>query len=441
MAVPRSRKRANTPRVAVIGGGAKGVALAAKATTLNNREAGPPPIELIIFEQYEVGANWSGRHGYTDGTQFLCTPAEKDLGFPYIPGHFGAGVQAAFKARFSWDTYKVSLSDPVGRYESWVNRGARPATHGEFAEYLQWVVNRCGAHVEVAKVEHLESLNNQWKITYLNRDGEHVTARGMFDAVVVTGPGECRPQLARPRGDARIYDGITFWQHLGRIRTELQVEDPDRHIIVIGGGGTGAAIIAWFARNSFGRRSIKLIADQATLFSRGDSVFENRLFTDPDTWRRLSPTNRKHFFNRLTRGVVWNSVMEDLTDATGLELLDNRAVGITVDKYGELYVSTNNWQGDTFRYPASLVVDASGFDPWWFLRLLDDWGSPGAYSDQLRTRLIDGMDETLAFTDGWAHPPLHAPFLASQVGPGFGTLLCLGDMADRVLGRYVPRVD
>jgi mycobactin lysine-N-oxygenase len=133
--------------------------------------------------------------------------------------------------------------------------------------------------------------------------------------------------------------------------------------------------------------------------------------------------------------------MEDLTDATGLELIDSRAVGFGTDRHKELSVVTINWRGDTRRYPASLVIDASGFDAWWFLRLLEDWDSPGAYSDQLRTRLIEGMDDTLAFTDGWAHPPLHAPFLASQVGPGFGTLLCLGDMADRVLGRYVPRID
>ncbi len=35
-------------------------------------------------------------------------------------------------------------------------------------------------------------------------------------------------------------------------------------------------------------------------------------------------------------------------------------------------------------------------------------------------------------------PPLHAPNLSEARGPGYGSLMVLGDMADRVLRTYTP---
>ena len=51
--------------IAVIGGGAKAAALAAKAFAL--RRARIADIHVTVFEQSEIGAHWSGKRGYTDG--------------------------------------------------------------------------------------------------------------------------------------------------------------------------------------------------------------------------------------------------------------------------------------------------------------------------------------------------------------------------------------
>ena len=56
-----------------------------------------------------------------------------------------------------------------------------------------------------------------------------------------------------------------------------------------------------------------MVADQAALFTRGDSVFENRLFSDEAAWQALSIKSRQEFFNRLNRGVVWGTVMDEVS--------------------------------------------------------------------------------------------------------------------------------
>ncbi|MEJ8630188.1 hypothetical protein P0F65_10725 [Sphingomonas sp. I4] len=65
--------------LAVIGAGPKAAALAAKAYCLQQQGI---PVAVTVFERNEIGANWTGDFGYTDGIQRLCTPAERDLGFP-----------------------------------------------------------------------------------------------------------------------------------------------------------------------------------------------------------------------------------------------------------------------------------------------------------------------------------------------------------------------
>ncbi|MES2351243.1 MAG: hypothetical protein V4641_27025 [Pseudomonadota bacterium] len=82
-------------QIAVVGGGAKAAALAAKAFAL--RKANVANIHITVFEKTEIGAHWTGKNGYTDGEQRLCTPAERDLGYPYFSNYhtgFAARVPA-----------------------------------------------------------------------------------------------------------------------------------------------------------------------------------------------------------------------------------------------------------------------------------------------------------------------------------------------------------
>jgi mycobactin lysine-N-oxygenase len=421
-------------QLAVIGGGPKAVALAAKAQVL--RELGLADVELTIFEPQRIGAHWDGRHGYTDGVQALCTPAERDLGFPYN-SDYGKAVDGALYAGYSWASYLVTN---LQRYGDWVDLKTPPSAHHDFAGYLRWAATKSAVRIVPQWVRGLQLQAGRWQVRAAAAGARPRLHAASFDGVVVTGPGPARRVPTGPLPAAlhdRIFDGASFWADLAATRRRLAaaIKANDDSILVIGGGGTGAAILAWLTRNGYHDQPMILLADQATLFSRGDSVFENQLFSDPQAWRELSPANRAHFFSRLTRGVVWNAVMEDLTQARRLVLREGRASRIA-RRHGQLLVENTNWTGRGIDLQPAVVIDASGFDAWWFTSLLDQH-LPTPWTAPQREQLKSSMDDALCLG---GQPPFlpafHAPMLAEAIGPDFGNLMCLGAMTDRILSHY-----
>src|SRR5262249_4767399 len=99
--------------LAVIGAGAKAVAVAAKAAVL--REMGVEVADVVAIERSGVAANWGAGGGWTDGRQRLGTNPEKDVGFPYrstlAPGR-DAEVNERM-TRFSWQSYLVATDQFV----------------------------------------------------------------------------------------------------------------------------------------------------------------------------------------------------------------------------------------------------------------------------------------------------------------------------------------
>ena len=67
--------------LAIVGAGAKAVAVAAKAAAL--REMGVAVPDVVAIERTGVAANWQAGGGWTDGRHRLGTGPEKDVGFPY----------------------------------------------------------------------------------------------------------------------------------------------------------------------------------------------------------------------------------------------------------------------------------------------------------------------------------------------------------------------
>src|SRR5438552_3643022 len=122
--MPRLDKTLNLPRkLAILGYGPKGIAIAAKRQTL--LEVGLPVPELIILEETDTACNWlGGSKGFTDGDQFLGTPPEKDVGFPYPNSSWGKKSREINEKmmRFSWQRYKVEVS----QYSRWIDRN-RPS--------------------------------------------------------------------------------------------------------------------------------------------------------------------------------------------------------------------------------------------------------------------------------------------------------------------------
>jgi mycobactin lysine-N-oxygenase len=427
--------------IAIIGAGPKAAAIAAKAHVLNAFGAG---IRVTIFEKHELGANWTGNHGYTDGQARLCTPAEHDLGFPYEAGRAGSDVAARMYTAFSWGSYLVQAPKTAGRdgLSGWVNRGRLPPSHADYARYLQWAIEKSDAKVEFGEVTGIERSPGGW-IVRRKRGKTVKTGGGPFGAVVLTGPGPSQSTVARTGSSPRIVDGVQFWK--GPEKFLARGRGRGDQIVVIGAGGTAAAVAARVLQvPDKGGRELVIVGHQAALFTRSDAFFERQIFSDEEIWEQLDMEVRSEFTRRLNRGVVWATISDELARSRRVQFVPGRAKEILVagTKGSEDILVTYETFTGMREAHASLVIDASGFDGWWFAPLLPiDLGEQIVDDDPetqkaKREKLIGGMDPNFVlFSDPIG--AIHAPVLSQAVGPGFSTLMVLGAMSDRILVPYI----
>ena len=429
-----------TKHIAVIGGGPKAAAICAKADVLNRIQR--TNLKVTVFERTAIGANWTGIGGYSDGAARLCTPAERDLGFPYDAGVIDPQVAAAMYGDYSWGAYLLhrGRSDAQSGYNNWVNRGRLAPTHHEFAAYIAWALQKSGANVEISTVERLVAGPHGW-IVHRRTKENAVRSSGSFDGVVFTGPGGPINAIERSGASARITDGRDFWKDVdGFFGGAAGYDDP---ILILGAGGTAAAIAARAVRAQ-GDREILVIGDQAALFTRAETFFESQIYTDESIWERLDPKTRREVTDRLNRGVVWATISDELARSSRVRFEPGRASSIAVESgvAGEELLVNYSRGGTEYRTYASLVIDASGFDAWWFASMLPDHfrsrisGASRAEEKEARMSLADNMTRYLALFD--EEPgPIHVPMVSQAVGPGFLSLMALGAMSDRILNRYL----
>jgi mycobactin lysine-N-oxygenase len=429
-----------TKRLAIIGAGPKAAAIAAKAEVLNRNPQRTARIDVTIFEKTGVGANWDGHHGYTDGEQQLCTSSSRDLGYPYLSVF--AGINSALHD-YSWDRYNIEK--PPG-YTKWVDHGRTRASHRQFSDYLRWAIKKSGATYVQREVLQLipkqigsgrDYLN--WQVLIAGKHKKHPPAT-LFDGVIVTGPGPANvvPTVRLGQRRERIFTGDDFWRRRKDVNNLIK-KSATKEIVVIGGGGTAAAIIAWLIKNGHQKTRIYVVSNQATIYARVDSAFENKIFSDVSLWDKISPTNRTAFFNRVNRGVVWSSVINVIDTADGIIPMDGRAKSVVTHPRTILEVRVELWDKREIGLGASVVIDATGFDAWWFRRLLDQTLAEKIWKPSWRDELTRKMGGNLEFTKpAWKYPPVHAPMLSSSKGPGYASLMVLGNMSDAVLSAYVP---
>ena len=415
--------------IAVIGGGAKAAAIAAKAAALRQASVGND-VYVTVFEKEEIGAHWTGTGGYTDGIQRLCTPAARDVGYPYT--HAISHVNAFMHAQYSWQSYLVANQHD---YRHWVDHGSRPPEHSDFARYLDWVVRKSAPNLVLEEVTNLRPNAGKWLVESRKSGGRKTNHPVAFDGVVVTGPGPARrlPMIGK---SSRRFDGEDFWRRLKEVPRVVGRTKKTEQIAIVGAGGTAAAVLAWLTRNGYKDHEIVMVASQAALFTRGDSAFENRLFSHEEAWETLSKESREQFFNRLNRGVVWGTVMDEVSSATRMVFVDGRAESVTARRNGQLEVVVRKGNGDSFDLDPAMLVDASGFDNWWFLDLIDGFKASNRTNRAFLDKLRDEMLPNLSFRTSKHFAPLHAPAHSSAIGPGYGSLMSLGAMADRIVHRY-----
>jgi mycobactin lysine-N-oxygenase len=439
--------------LAIIGGGPKAVAIAAKAEVL----AQHPPyrnISVTVFEQDQLAAAWSGSNGYTDGLQPLCTLAERDLGFPYLAGHRPSALADQMFSEFSWQAYAIRQGMHTAQYDQWVLHGRNPPTHRQFADYLSAAFRRTNAALLRHKVGRVDFDPNAGKWLVRSTDvASNAMALSSFDGVVITGSGPALPPLpilpatvASPIG--RVFDGITFWSHLKHIANILEKEpEDDRSVVIIGAGGTAAAIAFWFVRQNIDV-PITILGKEATLYARHPGFFEDRLFSDEDAWRLLSNRSRDEFVSRLTTGVVWDSVLKNLAtekisylcaQVKCLEVLATPHQGLYPDVLAHFHPPVArgaSWRGPVNRQAGAVFIDARGFDRWWFQSLLSPPLRAGFTN---RNLILDTISRELMISQtatGPFPPGLHVPMLASIQGPAAANLMALGWLSGRILERY-----
>lgn len=419
----------------IIGAGPKAMAIAAKSVVLKKLGFSVPHIHII--EKVKVGAHWKGDAGFTNGRMELGTSPEKDVGFPYQSSF---GIPELDKKinlemwKFSWSAFLIAQ----GEFASWVDQGKPAPTHGKWADYLNFVAEQLsdGVTLTLGDVTSLGLDGSRWKVNYIDSLKQLHTIYGQ--GVVVTGPGKTKQSLLIDQEvHEQVYPLETFWKKIGlRELGEMQ------RVAVIGAGENAASAILALIEAYGKKLKIDVISPFGSLFTRGESYYENRVYSNPleGKWSRLSLEDRRAFIRRTDLGVFSVNAMKILNDQPNLSILPGRAVkaqkilnssevGLAVSYGGEIEV-----------YSYDNVIMATGFDQ-------------VAFVDQLleapaRARIIEsGLTEFNAdcvslliepdLSLKGLEPKLHLPMIAGiSQGPGFANLSSLGRLADQILSGY-----
>jgi mycobactin lysine-N-oxygenase len=405
--------------LAVLGAGAKAVAVAAKAFVL--REMGVEVPDVIAVERTGVGANWQASGGWTDGAHRLGTSPEKDVGFPYrsalVPRR-NAELDERM-TRYSWQSYLIATAS----FGEWIDRGRPAPTHRRWSQYLGWVAQHVGLDVVHGEVDGLAVTGDRWALR------THETTVHA-DALMITGPGQAEKSLLP--GNPRMLSIAQFWDRAaGHDRISAE------RVAVIGGGETAASMLNELFRHRVS--TITVISPQVTLFTRGEGFFENSLFSDPTDWTALTLDERRDALARTDRGVFSANVQEALLADDRIHHLRGRvAHAVGWDGQIRLTLSTNRGSENLETvHGFDLVIDGSGADPLWFTSLFSqaalDLLELGLGGPLTADRLQEAIGYDLAVAD--VAPKLFLPNLAGLTqGPGFPNLSCLGLLSDRVLG-------
>jgi mycobactin lysine-N-oxygenase len=321
--------------------------------------------------------------------------------------------------RHSWQAYLIA----TGQFAEWVDRGRPAPTHRKWSQCLRWVAENVGMTVIPGEVRRIALDGQRWA---LHTSDAVVRA----EAVMITGPGQAERSILP--GDPRVLSIAQFWQSAAG--QELIAAE---RVAVIGGGETAASMLNELFRHRVS--TITVISPQVTLFTRGESFFENTLFSDPTGWSSLTLAERRDALARTDRGVFSARVQDALLADDRIRHLRGRvAHAVVLDDRIRLTLSTNRGSErlETV-HGFDLVIDGSGADALWFVPLLGqdalDLLELGLGGPLTGDALAESIGHDLAVTD--VTPKLFLPGLSGLTqGPGFPNLSCLGLLSDRILG-------
>jgi len=423
----------------VVGAGAKGAAVAAKAHALNH--LGITALSVTVVEAVEPAAAWLDGNGVTSSREVLAISPAKDVGFPYESGAvFGEAGEEIDEAvlSFSWQRYLVERGD----YSRWVNAGSPAVQRRIYGEYLTWVLAGAQAGVSVAR-------GRVTRIS-LSPDGAHWLVdvekgpevdRYACGALLLTGPGVHRRIAHDAAAAPRLLDCDR-----GRLKIAgVPIEDSSDIAIV--GGGESALSCVEFVR-ALRPDALLSIYTPGLPTSRIESFLENRVFSNPDSvgWRSLSVQARRDFIARTDRGVFGPERVAELAYDERCRFIAGRVLHVGALPGGRGVCVQHESPAGVASANHDYVINCTGFDQLEQLRALVScetraeierrvgpvWDPPPEADIAIgRCLELDGL-----------HPRIHLPAVASlSQGPGFANLGSLGLLADRVLMPFRIHAD
>ncbi len=436
--------KSSSGHLTVVGAGPKAVAIAAKHKVLGDLGLDVPVLQIV--EPNEIGAHWTGKYGYTDGSLPLGTPPEKDVGFPYASAVFDEEKNRAINGamlKYSWAAFHVLK--PGRSYAEWIDRGRPCPQHKHWAEYLDWVASSLELCVTSAELSEIDVSDERWRL--------HLTTGETFhsDGLVITSPGPPKQTIEVKGESPWVFDGRDFWLQDARERLEERARSGDcLEACVIGTGETAAAISVQLSR-LLPASSISVMSSEGIVYTRGESFEENRLYSEPERWRDFSLEVREDFVKRTDRGVFSVSNKDVLNQAQNVETIPGTVERIEPEGEKLVLELADGERSDRY----DVVVDATGFCPDWFIdhmsrkafeRLKESLQSSLSHDPRLpfaHGKTTKGRLEILSKAIGFdlaienLKPALHLPMLAGMTqGPGFPNLSCLGLLSDRILQRH-----
>jgi mycobactin lysine-N-oxygenase len=418
----------------VLGAGAKGAAIAMKASVLNS--VGLGPIRTTLVEATGPAAAWMDGNGVASSREVLAISPSKDVGFPYRSasafGELGASVDEA-ALRFSWQRYMVEQ----GCYDRWVDAGSPPVQRRVYGAYLSWVLARASEGVSLVRGRvacvSLHSRGDCWVVDISSEAG---LLRYTCRAFVLTGPGVHRT-LSRDLDAAhRVLDCDS-----GRTRIAGAPIESSSDIAIVGGGESALSCMEFI-------RTIRPDA-QLTVYtsdlpmSRVESFVENRVFSDPDSvgWSSLSVQTRRDFIRRSDRGVFGPDRLAAFGYDQRCRFVAGRVVHIASARAGRAVRVEHACETGVASNQHDYLINCTGFDLLEQLRALLS-ASARAQIERRVGPVWDSSRECDLAVGGFLEldglkPRLHIPGLAGlSQGPGFANLGSLGILADRVLQPF-----
>lgn len=446
-----------TKTIGVVGAGPKGVAIAAKARAIN-AALGRTALKVILFEANGVGASWSGDNGFTDGNQTLCTPIERDLGFPYASLIGGmtraqtATLNAEMQRRFSWQSYAIEL----GFYGDWVARGQPMPRHSNFADYLRWAAQEAECTVIPHHVDSLVFGANRGKWTVV----AGTKTRQCHGVVITGGRSSASDKIGGGRDDLSglVYSASEFWRNSEAITPHLRAAGARNGVVnvaIIGSGAAGATVANDLIRRQFDITQNTQTAVQVTFINRGSGTmrfrhpnfYDDRLFHDETRWDEY--TNKEEFVRTVVNRSVWTPLFDEFSHHGFVEFRAMNTRDVVAHHPGggaqevTILHDTDADEPVLDDTPYDMVIDARAPNPNWFLSpnadgstfLPEDAHAHIATLDSLSGSL--GEDFAVGSWTGESHSGLHLPMLGAHITPAATNLMALGKMADRILSSYL----